>query len=145
MVATKKNASLSRSFETSEEHIIAAEKDLGIALPPSYRKLVLATEPRDKEYGLFWVWVDGLDTGGEDIVSANQGYHVYVPPFLIAFMGTDNGDAYCFDTRHPDGRGEYPIVFMDHECCSPDLTEFETSAADLGEFLLRSTGGEASS
>jgi hypothetical protein len=112
---------------TSEADVAAVEEALGITLPPSYRKLVSTTDPRDKEYGLYWVWVDGLDTFGPDIVSVNQEFRDgYAPPFLIAVLGTDDGNAYCFDTRHPDGRGEYPIVLWDHECCGVETTEFET-------------------
>jgi hypothetical protein len=129
---------------TSEEHVVAAEKELGMTLPPSYRKLVTTTDPRDKEYGLYWVWVDGLDTFGEDIVSVNQKYRDYAPPFLVAVLGTDDGDEFCFDTRHPDERGEYPIVLWNQECRGEETTEFETQATDLGEFLLGSLGGESS-
>ncbi len=129
---------------TSEEHVVAAEEGLGISLPPSYRKLVTTTDPRDREYGLYWVWVDGLDAGGEDIVTVNQRYRGHAPPFLIAVLGTDDGNEYCFDTRHPDERGEYPIVFLDHECCDEKMTEFEIQAVDLGKFLLASLGGEIS-
>lgn len=121
---------------TTEEHVAAAEEELGMALPPSYRKLVTTTDPKDKEYGLYWVWVEGLDTFGGDIVSVNQQYRGDIPPFLIAVLGTDEGDELCLDTRHPDGRGEYPIVLLNHECCGPDVTEFEALAPDLGEFLL---------
>lgn len=129
---------------TSAEHVAAAEKELGAPLPPSYRKLVTTTDPRDKEYGLYWVWVEDLDTFGSDIVSANQGFHDdYAPPFLIAVLGTDEGNVYCFDTRHPDERGEYPIVLWDHETCGLQTTEFETSAGDLGEFLGSLWGGSS--
>jgi cell wall assembly regulator SMI1 len=129
---------------TSEGHIVAAEKELGMMLPPSYRKLVTTTDPRDKEYGLYWVWVDGLDTFSEDIVSVNQRFHGdYAPPFLIAVFGTDEGDEYCFDTRYPDERGEYPIVLWDQRTCGTETTEFETQSRDLGEFLLASLGGKS--
>ena len=131
---------------TPERAVVAAEEQLGVTLPPSYRKLVTTTDPRDKEYGLYWVYVEGLDTYGQDIVGVNQGFHDdYAPHFLIAVLGTDEGDEYCFDTRHPDERGEYPIVLWNHESCGLESTEFEIQSRDLGEFLLGSLGGESQS
>jgi cell wall assembly regulator SMI1 len=131
--------------KTLEEHVMAAEMELGVALPPSYRRLVTTTDPTVKEYGLYWVWVEGLDTYGGDIVSSFKGSNSPLPPFLIAVLGTDGGDEYCFDTRHPDERGEYPIVHFDHEQHNEESTEFEKVANDLGEFLLGSRGGETTS
>src|SRR4051812_27089945 len=70
---------------TPERYVVAAEEQLGMTLPPSYRELVTTTDPRDKEYGLYWVHVDGLDTYGEDIITVNQRFHDdYAPHFLIA-------------------------------------------------------------
>jgi hypothetical protein len=62
----------------------------------------------------------------------------------IAVLGTDEGDEYCFETRHLDERGEYPIVLWNHETCGLETTEFETQSGDLGEFLLGSLGEEPS-
>src|SRR4051794_10917251 len=92
----------------TEDHISAAEKALEVALPPSYRKLVMTAHPIDAS--VYWVWDNETDTLREEIVSANRGPHAYYPPFLIAVIGDDSGNQYCFDTRHPDERGEYPIV-----------------------------------
>ena len=72
-----------------------------------------------------------------DIVSANRDRAV---PFLIKVVPTLSGDSFCFDTRHPDQRGEYPIVRYDHEVHGEESNEFETVARDLGEFLLGSLG-----
>jgi hypothetical protein len=33
----------------------------------------------------------------------------YLSPFRV-----DNGDFWCFDTRHPDENGEFPIVIWNH-------------------------------
>ena len=93
------------------DHIAAAEEALGVALPPSYRHLVLKAQPFDVEYGICWVWD-------------------------IAVHGSDDGDEYCLDTRHPDDRGEYPIVHFNHGIHNEDITEFEVVARDLGEWLL---------
>jgi SMI1 / KNR4 family (SUKH-1) len=129
--------------KVSEEQVTAAEEELGIALPPTYRKLVTTTEPYDGVYGVYWVNESALP--GADIVSAKRSAHSPLPPFLIAVVGRDNGDEYCFDTRNSDDRGEYPIVYFDHEVHNEESTEFETVANDLGEFLLGSLGGETSS
>src|SRR5262249_6960494 len=127
---------------TLEEHVVAAEKELGIPLPPSYRRLVTTTDPKDKEYGLYWVRVNGLDTYSGDNVWYNRSPHSPLPPFLIAVLSADDGDDYCFDTRRADKRREYPIVRFDHERHNEDSTDFEAVAEGLGEFLLQSSGGE---
>lgn len=126
---------------TREADVEAAEASLGFALPPSYRKLVTTTDPRDKEYGLCWVGVEGLDTYGEDIASYAESCD-YVPRFLIPVLGSDEGDEYCFDTRTVDARGEYPIVRFTPEIHDEESTDFEVVASDLGEFLLGSLGPE---
>jgi hypothetical protein len=119
-------------LEVSEAHIKAAEDELGLALPPSYRKLVTTAQPFDAEYGLYWI---------SEIAWGNRGPDARFPQFVIPFLGCDNGDEYGFDTRHPDERGEYPIVLLDHEIHGADSTDFEPVARDLGEFLLGSLGG----
>ena len=126
----------------SEEQVTAAERALGVALPPSYRKLVTTTEPYDGVYGVYWV--NESDPFGADIVSTNRSSSSPLPPFLIAVVGDDSGDEYCFDTRYPDERGEYPIAHFDHERHHEESTDFETVARELGEFLLGSLGGETS-
>ncbi len=37
------------------------------------------------------------------------GFPNYLTPFRV-----DNGDFWCFDTRHPDENGEFPIVIWSH-------------------------------
>jgi ankyrin repeat protein len=117
----------------TRRQVAAAERKLGIPLPPSYKKLVTTVSPYDGGYGVRWI-VDphGL---GADIVSANR---TRLSPFLIAVVDRDDGDSYCFDTRHPDERGEYPIVHFDHEVHDEESTDFEAVAEDLGAFLLAS-------
>jgi hypothetical protein len=128
----------------TDQHISASEKALGVALPRSYGKLVTTVQPSDAEYGLYWVQGDELNLFGADIVSVNRGPNSALPPFLVAVQGVDNGDEYCFDTRHPDERGEYPIVHFNHEIHNEDSTEFERASDDLGGFLFGSLGGESS-
>jgi cell wall assembly regulator SMI1 len=118
--------------KVTEDHIAAAEEALGIALPPGYRKLVLTAQPFDVEYGVYWVADGETDQFASDIVSINRGPHAWFPPFLIAVLGDDSGDEYCFDTRHPDERGEYLIVHLNHEIHSEDSTEFEVVARIWG-------------
>ncbi len=125
---------------TREADVAAAEASLGIALPPSYRKLVTTTDPKDKEYGLYWVWVEGLDTYGDDIASYAKRCGGILPRFLIPVLGSDDGDEYCFDTRAADARGEYPIVHFNHAIHDEDSVDFEIVSRNLGEFLLNSLG-----
>ena len=130
--------------KVTEEQVSAAEQALGVALPPSYKKLVMTAQPFDAEYGVYWVSDNEADQYIPDIVTTNRGPLAWFPPFLVAVLGSDDGDEYCFDTRYPDGRGEYPIVFLNHEIHGEHGTEFERVAQDLGEFLLGSLGGETS-
>ena len=128
---------------TSDQEVLLAEAALGVTLPPSYRKLVTTTRPEDGVY--FVYWVDQANEFGADIVSTRLNQRGNLPTFLIAVHAFDDGNEYCFDTRNPDGRGEYPIVFFDHEIHDEGSTEFETVADDLGEHLLGYLGGETSS
>ncbi|WP_165251074.1 SMI1/KNR4 family protein [Paludisphaera soli] len=110
----------------NEKQVAAAEEALGVRLPPSYKKLVTTTEPYDN-YPMYWVL--GSDVYGGDVVSINDPALKAAPPHLITFVETDDGDEFCFDTRRPDARGEYPIVRFDGDDAEP-------VAKDLGEFLL---------
>ena len=128
----------------TEEQIEAAESELGVRLPPSFKKLVTTVSPYDGGYEAYGIV--GPDPFGAGIVVANaKGESQTYPRFLIGIVPCPNGDAFCFDTRYPDKRGEYPIVLFDHEihsANSEDWTELETVAKDLGEFLLGSLPGE---
>ncbi|MDG3004493.1 SMI1/KNR4 family protein [Paludisphaera mucosa] len=125
----------------TEKLVAAAEQALGVPLPPSYKKLVTTTEPYDN-FPIYWVL--GPDVFGGDIVSINDPALKASPPFLIQLVDPGDGDEYCFDTRSPDGRGEYPIVRFDHEVHDEESTDFEAVAKDLGEFLLGSLPGPGS-
>jgi hypothetical protein len=75
---------VSRDVATQEQ-IVAVERELGIRLPPSYKKLVTALSPYDggfEAYGII-----GRHEFGADIVSANpkSGGQTY-PPFLIGVV-----------------------------------------------------------
>ncbi len=122
----------------TEEQIAAAERKLGVRLPPSYKKLVTTLSPYDGGYEV--LGIADPDQFGSAIVTMNaKGESQTYPPFLIGVVPCLNGDAFCFDTRYPDKRGEYPIVLFDHEVHSAeseDWTKFETVANELGEFLL---------
>ncbi len=111
--------------------VAAAEKKLGVRLPPSYKKLVTTVGPYDGGYEVWWI-EDPVGPGA-DIVSANR---TRLAPSLISVVPVLNGDSFCFDTRRGDERGEYPIVRYDHEIHGEKSTDFETVASDLGAFLL---------
>jgi ankyrin repeat protein len=136
---------VSREVATGEQ-VAEAERGLDIRLPPSYKKLVTTLSPYDGGYEAYGIVA--TDRFSAPIVTANlEGEGHPYPPFLIGVVPCLNGDAYCFDTRYPDRRGEYPIVLFDHEVHSPeseDWTRFETVANDLGAFLLASLPADAS-
>ncbi len=111
--------------------VAAAEKKLGVRLPPSYTKLVTTLGPYDGGYEVWWI-EDPVGPGA-DLVSANR---TRLAPSLISVVPVLSGDSFCFDTRRADERGEYPIVRFDHEIHTEESTDFETVASDLGEFLL---------
>ncbi len=83
----------------TEDHIKAAEEALGVALPPSYRKLVMTTHPVDAP--VHWVWDNETDTLSEEIVSVNQSTCDFLPPFLIIVTSDECGNYFCFDTSPP--------------------------------------------
>jgi ankyrin repeat protein len=129
----------------TEAQVAAAERELGIRLPPSYKKLVTTLSPYDGGYEVYGI-ADPDQLSADIVTASGKGESEYYPPFLIGVVPCPNGDIYCFDTRYPDKRGEYPIVLFDHEVHSAeseDWTKFETVASDLGEFLLGSLPGEA--
>ena len=100
----------------------------------------MTAQPFDAEYGVYWVSDGEADQFIPDIVSTNRGPHAWFPTFLIAVVGDDSGGEYCFDTRHADERGEFPIVLLDPEIHDENSLDFEPVAKDLGEFLLGATG-----
>jgi ankyrin repeat protein len=136
---------VSREVAT-EEQVAAAERELGLPLPPSYKKLITTVSPYDGGYEIHGI--DDPHGLGAGIVGANQGREGRpFPPYLIGVVPCPNGDTFCFDTRYPDKREEYPIVLFDHEVHSEDTeewAEFETVNNDLGEFLLGCLGEEPS-
>lgn len=57
-----------------------------------------------------------------------------VPHFLSPFR-EDNGNYYCFDSRHPDSNGEFAVVLWDHNAgaIAPDPSLCWSS---FGDWLL---------
>lgn len=43
-----------------------------------------------------------------------KDYHDLNYPTYLSPFRTDNGDFWCFDTRHPDQNGEFPVVIWSH-------------------------------
>ena len=59
-----------------------------------------------------------------------------LPEFLITFHNNGSGDQLCFDTRHPNPDGEYPIVFWDHELTPEEnLENLDVVADSFAEWL----------
>ncbi len=105
------------------EQILEAENQLNIKFPPSF----LVFLEKAGAYQLpFWetYWVGDESLGYRNIVTANHRERndptVELPDFLITFHDNGCGDNLCFDTRHPNSEGEYPIVFWDHELSRDD-------------------------
>ena len=94
--------------------------------------------------GPYWevYWVGDASLSHRHIVEANRSEHEEVnsplPDFLITFHNNGAGDQLCFDTRHPDSRGEHPIVFWDHELTpSQNLAGLEVVASDFPTWLAQ--------
>lgn len=122
----------------SAEQIAAAEALLGCKFPPSF----LTFLARAGSYQMpFWetYWIGPCDR--QDIVETNRQEHQEasspLPPYLVAFFNNGMGDQVCFDTRTVDAKGEYPIVFWDHEL-SPEenLNRLEQIAPNFAEWLM---------
>jgi len=106
-----------------------AEKQLGMALPPSYHEFLEKGEP--------------TQIPARDIVSDNRDARIgkdafYCPEFLVAFFYDGMGNHYCFDTRFPGDDREYPIVFWDHEIGPEEqIRELKKTDACFTNWLLR--------
>lgn len=110
------------------------EYDLGIAFPPSYRKLVTTTAMQDGDR-LYWV------TRRADHPRSILNNQPRMPPFLVAIMGAGEGDEYCFDMRDVEPGGEFPIALWRRESREDPDGDPAPIAPDLGSFLLEREGG----
>jgi len=118
----------------TKSEISAAEKVLGVKLPPSYCKLLMVCDSDDMPHWIYWLG-ENLPSWAADLIGS-KGIGVQ-PPFLLPICGDGSGDQFCFDTRNEDEMGEYPIVRFDHEMQDENATVFERVAPDLGTFLLQ--------
>jgi len=123
----------------TKEQVAEAEAELGISLPASFKTFLQEAGAYALPYWeVYWVGDEAL--GPRHIVEANRCEHHEVnsplPDFLITFHNNGMGDQECFDTRHPDPSGEYPIVFWDHEL-SPEenLKNLEPLAPSFATWL----------
>jgi hypothetical protein len=86
----------------------AVEKELGIALPESYRAFIRRFgSGRVRDYDLFGVPRNHL---WGDIVLMNALAAPTLPPAYVIFSQDYRGWDYCFDTSRRDAEGECPVV-----------------------------------
>ncbi|MEF2276770.1 SMI1/KNR4 family protein [Deinococcus sp. YIM 134068] len=91
--------------------IASLEAELGVHLPPSYRAYLL--ELSDALVGSYWPLVVQHEmTGGRLLDQARGLQSIGLPSFLVPFV-SDNGDAFCFDTR--SNGPEFAVVLWTHD------------------------------
>jgi SMI1/KNR4 family protein SUKH-1 len=95
----------------SDSELEAAEYELGVKLPQSYRTFLryFGGEYRCCQE-FFGMPRDGL---WGDIVLMNEADRPGRPPGLVKFAMDDDGGAYYLDTTHMDAEGECPVVRLD--------------------------------
>lgn len=110
-------ADLSAGRPTSTlEAIEAAERKLGFALSKTWKQFA------NQVGAAVWpVQLLSLEAIAADPVPTDR------PKFLVAFADDGSGNEWCFDTRAAV-KGEYPILFWDHED-PPQVSELETPEA----------------
>jgi hypothetical protein len=127
------DASLDSSGPASEEEIEAAEKELGVSFPRSYRAFL-------RRYGagnLHHYEIFGLPGNRlwADIVMMNQLSRGTVPKQYLKFTNDIGDFAYYLDTSQMDGNGECPVVVI-----GPG-EDGETVADSFLDFLRRASQG----
>lgn len=123
-----------------QSQIDVAERALKLTFPPGFRVFLDSAG----SYQLpFWqtYWVGDDSLGYRNIVKANRCIREEVdeplPPFLVTFAPSGGGDHECFDTRYPDERGEYPIIFWDHEMSAAEnMADLEPLYSSFAEWLM---------
>lgn len=116
-----------------ESALRAAESQLGIAFPASYKTFL--EEGRDHRLHFEeFLWI-GTD---RDLVSTNMGTEGTLPAFFVSFLSDGYGTQICFDTRRRRSDGEYAIVEWERGMQPKDLTDEEPEpvADDLPSWLL---------
>jgi hypothetical protein len=137
-----------RVIGTTISSIEDAEKQLGFALPPSFRAWLLDNngmpllsvsifpvfDPRDPrktadsivlEYVINWQSLSNTSDAADEFA------------FLLPFGQFGTGDYYCFDYRSRDASGEVPVVLWNHE-----TGECEYRAPDFATFAERLVNGQ---
>jgi len=93
----------------SEEALEAAERLLGLSLPPSYREFLVrcgAGVIEGDEYLGLAPTADGYGTVWYTLAARRNG----LPPQLIVIQDRRNGTFYCLDTSQIGADGEAPVV-----------------------------------
>jgi hypothetical protein len=95
------------------EKLDAAETELDIKLPPSYRSFLLRWNGGNAhETSIYGV----ASSDSYDLVVLNKrGREEGLPKHLVGFAATITGDVYCFNTSQGDDADEFPISLIDVE------------------------------
>lgn len=92
----------------SEDHIAAAEEELGVVFPPSYRTFL-------RHFGagnVHFMEIYGIpgDRLWGDVVMMTQLASPALPNHYVKLSEDFGGCAYCLDTSRPTENGECPVV-----------------------------------
>jgi hypothetical protein len=118
--------------------IDAAEAALGVAFPPSYRRLIEEFGTWDiagEEFlGVYQVLAMGKNLLGsvEETLDAQSQYGM--PSYLIVVMFDGMGGLVVLDSSQVDGEGEYPVLAWNPGAADRD--SMEKLGDDFGSFAL---------
>lgn len=105
----------------TEGEINEVETALGRRLPPSYRAYLLQVS--DVMAGRYWPLVIHHEmTGGRLLDQTRDLHKVGLPGFLVPFETSQDGGAFCFDTRSAEP--EYVVVRWLHDDGSFDTYQW---------------------
>ena len=121
--------------------IAEAQRLLGVPLPPSYLATLLRCRSPLRVWDLLWIGarVTSLDDLVRMTLAARDDAASPLPKFLVAFH-EQRSFLYCFDTRYPDGQGEYPLIAWDRDEGPEQLRELFPEAYSFIAWLEDEVG-----
>ena len=119
--------------------VAAAERELGVTFPPTYRHFVSELGAGGVAPNDFPGVIDGRfdEASPLDVVwvTLDQRRTYGFPTHLIVVGDTGMGEFYVLDTSQPDVDGEYPVVVWVAGGSAEEHLRRETVAADFGSFF----------